>query len=293
MHIKRDSDNTSNPKTQPKSNAQRMIATPTPYTRTNCLYVQEIGSLISVEPHVSRREKLESYLFLIVLSGRGRLFYQETSFELRQGDCVWIDCAQPYLHESSPDAPWELKWVHFYGAGADTFYQSYREQGHPFCFSPANAGAFNQALSAMYTLHREDAAQKELLCHKYLTDIITLCFLEHAELASEKNRTFTKITSVREYLKEHFAEPVSLDLLSSLFFISKFHLAREYKQVFGTTLMGDLTSLRLSHAKSLLRFSEASVESVAVSCGYQNANYFIKVFKRTEGMTPLEYRRKW
>lgn len=276
-----------------KSVSKRMIATPTPYTRKNCLYVQEIGSLVSMEPHISRREDLKSYLLLLVMSGRGRFFHQGTVFPLKQGDCIWIDCAKPYSHESSPDSPWELKWVHFYGAGADVFYRTYREQGNPFCFSPANAGALNQALSTLFTLHHEDAPQKELLCHKYLTDIITLCFLEHAGQNAEKNRTFAKMASVREYLKEHYAQVITLDELASLFFISKYHLSREYKQYCGTTLMNDLTALRLSHAKSLLRFTNESIESTAVSCGYQNANYFIKVFKRSEGITPLEYRRKW
>lgn len=273
--------------------AKRIIATPSLYTRTNCLYVQEIGSLISLSPHISRRENLESYLFVLVLTGRGRFFYNETVYDLKQGDCIWIDCTRPYSHESSSQSPWELKWVHFYGVGVDAFYRTYRELGHPFCFAPTGAGAFNQALSAMFSLHQQDAAQKELLCHKYLTDIITLCFLEHAEQAFEKSKTFTKLTAVREYLKEHYADTITLDELSTLFFISKFHLAREYKQLFGSTLMNDLTTFRLSQAKSLLRFTQQSVESIALSCGYQNANYFIKVFKRTENITPLEYRRKW
>ena len=51
--------------------------------------------------------------------------------------------------------------------------------------------------------------------------------------------------------------------------------------------------MRLSRAKSLLRFSDSSVEEIAADCGFADAGYFIKVFKKAENMTPLEYRRKW
>lgn len=276
-----------------KSISNRMITTPTPYTREHCLYVQEIGTLTSIESHISQREKLRSFLFFLVLSGRGLFYYNTTPYSIRQGDCVWIDCSLPYSHESSIDSPWELKWVHFYGKDVDSFYRAYLEQGHPVCFSAVNAGAFNEALSAMLSLHQEDTSLKEMLSHKYLTDIITLCFLEHTDARPEKNDTFSKITAIRAYLKAHFTEQITLDSLSSLFFISKYHLVREYKQLFHTTIINDLTALRLSHAKSLLRFTSQSITEIASACGYSEVNYFIKVFKKAEGITPLEYRRKW
>lgn len=63
--------------------------------------------------------------------------------------------------------------------------------------------------------------------------------------------------------------------------------------MYGITIGNDLTSKRISHAKSMLRFSNDSVENIALDCGFQNAGYFIKVFKKSENMTPLEYRKKW
>ena len=88
-------------------------------------------------------------------------------------------------------------------------------------------------------------------------------------------------------------EKITLEELSSRFFISKYHLSREYKKHYGITIGNDLTARRLSHAKSLLRFSDGSIEGIAAACGFSDAGYFIKVFRRSEGMTPLEYRRKW
>ena len=133
----------------------------------------------------------------------------------------------------------------------------------------------------------------ELSAHKYLTDIITLIFTENRPETLQGAALSPKLAQVRQYLEEHYMEKISLEELSSLFFISKYHLSREYKKNYGVTIGSDLTARRLSHAKSLLRFSDSSIEEIAVQCGFADAGYFIKVFKKTETMTPLEYRKKW
>ena len=102
-----------------------------------------------------------------------------------------------------------------------------------------------------------------------------------------------KLSQIHTYLEDHYAEKITLEKLSSQFFISKFHLSREYKKIYGITLLSDLTAKRISHAKSMLRFSDSSIESIALATGFQDAAYFSKVFKKSENMTPIEYRKKW
>ena len=50
-----------------KSTSNRIIATPSSYAKEHYLYIQEVGTLQSIEPHISRRQDLNSYLFFIVL----------------------------------------------------------------------------------------------------------------------------------------------------------------------------------------------------------------------------------
>ena len=101
----------------------RYIHTPSSFARQSLLYVQEAGHLKSRDRHISRRSHLESYLFFIVLSGSGTVSIQDTHFALRSGDHVFLDCRQPYFHESSQDDPWELLWVHFNGAAMDGYWK--------------------------------------------------------------------------------------------------------------------------------------------------------------------------
>lgn len=276
-----------------KSLSDRIIATPSAYAKEHFLYVQETGTLQSIEPHISRRENLNSFLFFVVISGEGMFTYNNSRYFLKSGDCVWINCREAYSHESSAVFPWRLMWVHFYGAAAKDFYQSYLAAGSHFIFTPADISPFTECLTQLYRIQKESNSLTELYAHKYLTDIITLCYTENDTMAKENMTPPHSLAQVRAYLEEHFTEKLNLEDLANRFFISKFHLSREYKRIYGITIGNDITAKRISHAKSLLRFSNRSIEQIAASSGFRNAAYFTRVFKRAENMTPFEYRRKW
>ncbi|MCH5275136.1 MAG: AraC family transcriptional regulator [Lachnospiraceae bacterium] len=276
----------------PGSASERILTTPSAYTKAHYLYVQEAGTLKSVEPHISRREQLESCLFFIVTKGCGSVVLNGNRHVLQAGDCVFINCRVPYSHESSRESPWSLMWVHFHGPQADAFYRLYQKRDGRPVFTPPSLAPYQEILQLLFELQQSDDALSDLLCHRYLTDLISQIFLDVFQ-GSGNAAIPDKFRNIREYLESHYAEKISLDRLSEAFYISKYHLLREYKRLFGTTIQNDLTSRRLTKAKSLLRFSKESVESIALSCGFQTSSYFIKVFKQYENLTPLEYRRKW
>ncbi len=276
-----------------KSTSKRIIATPSSYAKDHYIYIQEVGTLQSLEPHISQRQNLNSYLFFVVLKGSGFVSYEGSRFAITVGDCVWLDCTKPYSHESSAKDPWSLMWVHFFGKEVPYFYANFLSHSRSIIFHPENTIVFTDILNHIYQIHSSKTSMMELFSNRYLTDLITLCFTENIQGNHEISSIPEKLKQINDYLENHYAEKINLEDLSSRFYISKFHLSREYKKVYGITLGNDLTAKRISHSKSMLRFSNSSIENIALDCGFQNAGYFIKVFKKHENMTPLEYRRKW
>ena len=272
--------------------SERILATPSAYAKANLMYVQEIGTLKSLKPHVSRREKLESYLFFMVTEGNGFVTVSGTTRAVRAGDCIWLNCRHPYSHESSADAPWSLQWVHFNGSQADTLYRLYTEKEGPAIYTPATLTPYTEILQNLYRIQQQKSALSDLESHKFITDLITRIFKDtmHDDSTADIPEKFI---AIRNYIEENHTKKVSLDELSEHFYISKYHLLREYQRLFGITVSVDLTMKRLAHAKKMLRFSDESIETIALACGFQTASYFIKVFKQYENLTPLEYRKKW
>lgn len=277
-----------------KSQSNRIIATPSSYARKHYLYVQEVGSLQSIEPHISKRENLSSYLFFIVIRGSGQIHYRGTSYPLSVGDCVYIDCTEEYAHESSLEDPWELSWVHFYGREAPFFYESYVEQEHSFLFHPSDLSLFLDNVQLLYTTQSLKSANVELLCHRYLTDLISLCFLENnVQTPLTDNSIYEKVEQVRTFIDAHYTERTSLDQLAEQFFISKFHLSREFKRITGSTIGNYILAKRIEQAKRELRFSNESLDTIARNCSFSDSSYFIKAFKKAENLTPNQYRKLW
>lgn len=79
--------------------------------------------LQAVHPHISQRENLVSFLCFIVLSGEGELSYEEQTYQLGEGDCVFVDCRKAYSHLTS-DNLWSLQWCHFYAPSLPAVYSS-------------------------------------------------------------------------------------------------------------------------------------------------------------------------
>lgn len=275
------------------THSRRILATPSHFAREHFLYVQEVGSLQNVKPHTSRRQNLNSYLFFIVLSGRGIVTYQDNSWELAESDCVFFDCKNSYSHTSSTTEPWRLMWVHFNGTLANYYYEQLKSLGRPPIFHTYTRGCYEHALDSLYQLHKEHAPMYELASHQHITDIVTACLMEQKPTGTLDASAAVKLKQVRAYIDAHFSEKLSLDMLAERFFISKYHLSREFKKAYGVTIGSYLLSVRLGAAKQLLRYSKKPIEEIALLCGIADTSYFTKVFKKSEHMTALEYRHKW
>ena len=280
--------------TQGICESRRQLHTPSSFARSSLLYVQEVGTLRSIRSHLSKRSHLDSFLFILVLSGSGKVSFGGTTYDLSGGDCALIDCRSPYSHQSSEQEPWELMWVHFNGCTAPDYYSYFTKNVSSPVFHADDVTAFSGPILQLLEAAARKDKTAELQCSKLITDILTLCFTVplKQELASQTGAV-GKLQSVKEYIDVHFAEKLSLDEISEQFFLSKFHLSREFKRIYGTTVGNYILGQRITYAKELLRFSDKSMEAIATACGVMDTSYFNKIFKKSEGISPSQYRRRW
>lgn len=274
--------------------SSRILYTPSPFARANLIHLQETGSLEALSPHVSKREHLSSYLFFCVVSGMGILEYDGKSHLLKQGDCVFIDCKKSYSHCTS-DELWTLQWVHFYGPNMNGIYQKYIERGGRPCFRPANHQAYLGILQELYELAGSSDYIRDMKIFEKLAGLLTLLMEEswHPEDRKRNSLKRQNLENVKEYLEQHYQEKINLDNLAEEFYINKFYLTRIFKEQFGVSINNYLLQTRITHAKQLLRFTDLTIEAVSAECGMGDANYFSRMFKKVEGVTPGEFRRMW
>ncbi len=97
-----------------------------------------------------------------------------------------------------------------------------------------------------------------------------------------------KIDNIIEYINQNLDKELTLDLLSSIFYLSKYHLLREFKKYTGYTIHKYIQQKRLMLAKSLLK-KGLQVTQVCEKCGYQDYANFIRSFKKSFGIPPKKY----
>jgi AraC-like DNA-binding protein len=153
--------------------------------------------------------------------------------------------------------------------------------------------ADRELFSRLERLHRAVASGAPTMDREsFLLAVVAHLSRTHVEQRRESLQVGKEdfvVQKVREYLEAHYAEDVSLAQLGALTSRSFFHLARAFSRAFGLPPHAYLESVRVEHARELLK-SGMSVVDTALSVGYSDQSHFTNRFRRHTGITPSQYR---
>nr|WP_275984182.1 response regulator [Paenibacillus hamazuiensis] len=99
------------------------------------------------------------------------------------------------------------------------------------------------------------------------------------------------ITQIKEYVKDHYNDQISLADLSERFFINPYYLSQLFKQKTGDTYLNFLAQIRINKSKDLLEKTNLKVYEICQMVGYSDAQHFARLFEKLVGVKPSEYRK--
>lgn len=272
----------------------RYINTTNQKTQNLFYYIQEIGYFKASKPYFTERENLPSYLVKYTLSGMGELHYQGEKYTLYAGDIFFIDCQNYQYYKTTSDIPWEMDWIHLYGANAASFYQEFVKDGSPIFSSNKQAVHINPIhllLKKLLDLQKHPNAktpfQASISIHELLNELI----LQKYRLDFIDSEIPEHVFQIKNYLDEHFKNSISLGSLENLFHINKFQITRDFSKFMGLPPIEYQISNKISYSKDLLRYSNLSIAEIAFEVGIDNTAYFSRLFKSKVGISPKKYRQ--
>lgn len=124
------------------------------------------------------------------------------------------------------------------------------------------------------------------ICYKFQDNMEI--FTESLFYSSDNSNRMIK--EAAEYISKHFSENISLADVADVIHLNPSYFSSLFKQVTGESFKEYLNKVRIEEAKSLLEHTDYSIIEIAVACGYSDQSYFTKVFKKTTGITPKQYR---
>lgn len=121
------------------------------------------------------------------------------------------------------------------------------------------------------------------------------CHLTAAqETMDEEDPASLRMGQVREnierYIRKHYTSELSMQDVAKAMNYSEAYFCKLFKQCFKVNFSAWLNEFRVEKAKEMLLSTRLSIREVSLACGYTDANYFARVFKRITGKTPSEYR---
>ena len=97
---------------------------------------------------------------------------------------------------------------------------------------------------------------------------------------------------IKDYIDRNYKKDISAKDVAGILGYSDVYFSKVFKQLFDDNFINYLTKIRIDRAKLLLKDVSFNIKEVGKSVGYADSNYFTKVFKRSIGISPSEYRSK-
>ena len=156
-----------------------------------------------------------------------------------------------------------------------------------------NNKAIASATNNIMRIAMDDNSHKDVIADFALKELLIRLMQTQARNLVEKNtlKTQSRIGFVADFIKKNLHQKLSIDAIAKMAYVSKSNFFKMFKQELGLSPNEFIIHERIKKAKELLS-QQNSVSETAFSTGFSDTNYFIRVFKQVEGVTPKIFQNK-
>lgn len=262
------------------------------FTRYMC-YPDSFGHYYDDPSHGEYRARgqLHSYNWHIVRAGKGYLRLGDETVELGAGSGFLYGPGVEQDYFADSEDPWDIRWVHFAGEGIRELLQG-RGEEEVWIFSWAGVEHLDQLWGKLLTMGVPSLTGGETRLSALLYEMLAE-LVQHAEQV-QGTPAFgqrSKLVQTAEWIRAHCEQPLTLEQIADVAGYSVSHFSRQFHQLIRQTPIAFLTECRMVRAKILLVSTSLTVKLVAEQSGFSTSAYFIQRFKKSEGLTPEQFRQ--
>lgn len=229
---------------------------------------------------------------LLIQGGRGEIQFDNQLMSVREGDLMVCSPGIKHVERSSTDYP--LKGIsmlignlQLYEMPPDLLIDATR---NPILHLQKNYDIMSRYFSDVLLENKDPKLGSSDLI-SFLLQSIIIHIIRIVNQPKETANISTISQNVRDYIKENYAQDLSLNALASFVFVSPYHLAHIFKEEIGMSPIQYMIKCRIDEAKRMLSHTDLSVREIAQLVGYPNANYFNILFKKMTGESPGKFRK--
>lgn len=232
---------------------------------------------------------LEVCQVMQVDEGELRVEYRGETLLAPAGAIVLLDCREPHRYLST-GTNLRMRWFHFVGCSSFAYTGLILNTHGAVLRVSQNAQIEDSFCAAMRSVQQNqpDPHLLSVTLHQFLSQLVVLLD------APDKSAIEQAIGDSAAYIAAHYADAgLTIAHLARRAALSTCYYVRKFKEYQAATPHAFLQAARLRAAKEQLTTTSRSIEEIADGCGFCNPSHFISVFRRSTGLTPLQFRVRW
>lgn len=233
-----------------------------------------------------------NYLIHYITKGKGifRVHQKEYQLSAGQGFLVFPDIQTFY--QADPDDPWSYCWIGFDGNNAVRYLTDCGLTTENFVFNCSDGERLCSIVKQML-----QSTKVTIPANFHLQGLL----YEFFSILSGSQKSLSALVSddeniyvlhAVEYIQNKYSFPIHVADVASHVGVTRSYLYTLFQNTLSISPQEFITNCRISRARELLTYSDLSIQTIAISCGYSGSMALSKAFKAKEHIAPGEYRRR-
>ena len=257
------------------------------------LRVQNGGLFISRGVGSHPQRELDSWELIFVEKGTLTIKEEDTLFSVKAGESLLLWPHRKHVGVGNFPADLKFYWLHFE-------LNSHGDNPSDYPLSLISMPQHGQVINPQYviSLFRQFLSEQETINRSDSLELILLLIMQQLSVAANDNPQADNsgvalAYKAQQLIRMQFHLPVSTSSLASQLHCNADYLGRVYRQTFELTITEAIHRQRVLSAEKMLISDSCSLSEVAQRSGFQDVGYFRKVFRKTMGLTPAAWKRRY
>lgn len=236
-------------------------------------------------------------VLILVTEGTLYITADRTPYELGPDQYLFLRAGEEHFGHRASEGKLSYLWIHM---KAEEPFSVMRQEGMKNVYRIPECGriASSKRVTLLFRQLMDMAMEEQLYTPAMLDYSVSLLMMELTQEMIDQNghreeRIPQVIFSVSEWIKENYYKTITVLQLANEFGYQADYLSVLFKKHMGSTLVQYVNKIRMENAKRLLADYGLPIKETAYACGFLDEKYFMKVFKKTEGLTPTQYKNAY
>lgn len=252
------------------------------------MYMTDVGFFPNALHHYREREEgITENILIYCMEGEGTIILNERTYQLKAKEAFCIPAGEKHRYFASNKHPWSIFWVHFKGDMVEHYPLKQKQT-----IEIRSREAENRIITLFDNLFRVTRRNYTLGNFIYMSQLISLIlaeiyFREKTDEASKQNK---QVTMMIRYMYKNIHRTLSLDDLVEELGLSKSYISGIFKKYTEKAPIEFFIALKMQEACRQLKATDKYIMEIGQALGYDDPYYFSRIFKKTVGVSPREYR---